>query len=222
MSELADTSPSPHTAPPPADEPLNEVVRTAELPTQQLEEGRPTHAVWREDSVELVYLPGYTGDAPIEELPKGFWDIPMRADPVARTFAPDLEGCQAAKWAEVKSFRDQLEDGVAPTPLGPVQCDDRSKLKISGLVQLATIAAASGEQFAEEFTLADNQVVLLSAHGAIAMGVAVGRYVSAVHAASRALRALIYGPEAAVAEVIGLDVAAQFAAALTPPEPEEG
>jgi hypothetical protein len=103
----------------------------------------------------------------------------------------DLAEARLQKWEAVKAIRDKLENGNAPTPFGAAQCDDRSKLRISGLVQMAQIAAANSQPFAEEYTLADNSVVGLDAAQAVGLGVAVGKHVSAIHARSRALRVLI-------------------------------
>lgn len=159
-------------------------------------------------------------------------------DEATREIVCDMDRLRALKWAEVKAERDRLEDGHAPTPFGPAQADDRSKVKISGLVQMAQIAlgrvkaqAAAEERspteeeiegcFAEAFTMADNNVVTLSAEMAVALGVAVAAYVSAIHAASRALRARIEDPEAEAADIEAIDVAAEFAAMLAPGETEE-
>lgn len=121
---------------------------------------------------------------------------------------PDMALIRQMRWNEVKALRDVLEDGVAPTPFGPVQADDRSKLKVSGLVQMAQIAwsheqavaVAEGRDplltcFQETFTLADNSTIVLDAQTAIGVGVAVGTYVSQVHTIARDLRELIDHPE---------------------------
>lgn len=107
---------------------------------------------------------------------------------------PSLADAKLAKWEVVKAIRDAKEladDAVAPTPFGPVQCDDRSKLKISGLVQMALIAKSAGQPFSEGFTMADNSVVTLTADMAIGMGIATGRFVSSLHERARALRTAI-------------------------------
>lgn len=108
------------------------------------------------------------------------------------TWIVPLSLLQDEKWEQVKALRADKENGSAPTPVGAVQCDDTSKLKISGIVQMAQIAMAAGQPFAEEFTLTDNSVVTLDATTAIGLGVAVGQYVSAIYANARALRDAIY------------------------------
>lgn len=94
-------------------------------------------------------------------------------------------------WNTIKTIRDGYEAAAAPTPFGAVDSDDRSKVKILGLVQMAILALQSGAPFEEEFTLANNEVILLDAHKAIALGKAAGGYVSAVYARARALRNLV-------------------------------
>lgn len=104
---------------------------------------------------------------------------------------PPLADLKLAKWGSVKAIRDALENGpnaAAPTPFGAVDCDDTSKIKINGLVVMAQIAIANSAPFSETFTLADNSTVQLSATQMIQMGLAVGQYVSQVHARARTLR----------------------------------
>lgn len=163
---------------------------------------RPTHRLVREDgSEELVFAEGLD-PATLEELPLGYWDETELA--VARSIV----------WERVKALRSAAESGPAPTPLGPVQADDASKLKISGLVQLALLARAGGQPFREPFTMADNRVEELDDAKAIALGIHVGRYVSAVHAAARALRAWINDDARTAEELGGLDVDSAFSEAL--------
>lgn len=154
-------------------------------------------------------------EAPPDLLTRGFYRREGEA------FVDDVEAAQAVKWTEVKAKRDVLENGVAPTPVGPVQCDDRSKIKVSGLASMALIALGAGNDFEEAFTLADNRIVTLNAQGAVALGGAVGKYVSAVHAAARALRLRIFDEDATVESVLSIDVEAAFAAALASGEQPE-
>jgi len=168
--------------------------------------------------VGIVSPDHYPEGADLRPLPSDYWDRGYYRWG-GEWFADDIDSLRAAKWAEVKAHRELLEAGAAPTPFGPVQCDDRSKLKINGLVQLATIAAAAGEPFDEEFTLADNQVVPLTGQDMIAMGVAVARHVSAIHAVSRLLRAQIHTAGVTIDELLGLDVAGEFATALSSTDP---
>lgn len=108
-----------------------------------------------------------------------------------QTYAPPLDVAKLAKWEAVKAIRNTKENGEAPTPFGPVQCDDTSKIKVSGLVTMAFIAKSNAQPFSGGFTLADNSVVTLNADQAIGMGIATGRYVSALHERARELRVAI-------------------------------
>ncbi|RYY55498.1 MAG: DUF4376 domain-containing protein, partial [Comamonadaceae bacterium] len=61
----------------------------------------------------------------------------------------------------------------------------------------------SGTAFAQDWTLANNDSVLLDADGMVAVGVALGQHVAAAHAHAKALRAAINSATttAAVAEI---------------------
>jgi hypothetical protein len=68
----------------------SEVARQGDAGTQIVRVERPTHALWRDDSVELVHPEGYSAEL-LTELPDGFWDSAMVADLSSRTFRPDPE-----------------------------------------------------------------------------------------------------------------------------------
>lgn len=168
----------------------------------------PTHVLWREDCVEFVDPEGYAPDNPdLVALPEGFDPEWMLPDFDTRTFFPNIDGRRAAKWEEVKAKRDALENGVALTPAGPVQCDNRSKIKINGMVMMAQLAIGAGQPFEEEFTLFDNSVITLDAQTATSLGVAVGAHVSAVFAVARVLRAEIDGAST-LASIAAIDIEA--------------
>ncbi|MEN9924073.1 MAG: hypothetical protein RL268_199 [Pseudomonadota bacterium] len=104
---------------------------------------------------------------------------------------PTIAVRKAALWEQVKANRDAMTDApgaVTQTPLGSVQVDAKSKQNINGLVTMALIAKGAGAPFSEPFTLADNSVATLNADQMIGLGVAVGKYVAAVHEVARALR----------------------------------
>ncbi len=169
-----------------------------------------THALWRGDGTfELVASAGIDLDNPdLTPLPEGFDPWTWIADPATRTFAADLAGCRAKKWEAVKAYRDVLEQtGTAPSQVGAVQCDDRSKIKISGLVQMAMISQAAGVEFSQTFTLADNSNVVLEAPGMIALGVAVGQHILALHARAQELRDEIAAAET-LAGIAAIDITA--------------
>lgn len=95
-------------------------------------------------------------------------------------------------WAAVKVVREAKENSPAQTPLGPVDSDEKSKVRVLGLVQMAVLANQAGDEtFSEEFTMADNTTIMLTANQAIALGVALGKNISDIHKNSRDLRAAI-------------------------------
>ena len=124
-------------------------------------------------------------------VPADFDGVPYSFDETAGAYVVDLDACRVAKWAAVKVKRDELETGVAQTPVGPVQIDERSKAKVHALATMAMLAQQAGAPFAEPFTMADNSVRVLSASDAVAMALAAGRFVADVHAVARELRGQI-------------------------------
>lgn len=91
-------------------------------------------------------------------------------------------------WERIKARRDLEADGGANTPLGRVDTDPASRLRISGAVQMAQISLAGGEPFAIGWTMADNTVVEHDGPAMIAMGVAAGQKYAACFARAQALR----------------------------------
>lgn len=117
-----------------------------------------------------------------------------------------LDQAQREKWERTKALRATSENGGAETPVGRVQTDDESKMKINGLVTMALVANGNNQPFSESFTLADNSVVTLDGTTTIQMGVAVGQHVSAAHARSRELRDQIFATDATIETVQAIDV----------------
>lgn len=119
-----------------------------------------------------------------------------QTDATAEQIAERLTQRKAEVWGRVKAIRDQHENGGVAVPnIGTFQTDDRSKIKISGAVTMALIAQANNQQFSESFTLADNTEAELDGPAMIAVGITVGRHVSACHARSKDLRAQINAAE---------------------------
>lgn len=149
-------------------------------------------------------LEGYEGWTVIAEgadaqpIEHGEWTGDCWAIPLATK--------QAWLWEAVKGIRETLQNGVCLTPVGEVQIDEHSKLKISGIVQMALIAQLNAQAFEEHWTLADNSVATLDAPTAIQVGIAVGQFVSACHVRSRELNALIYAEGAAEEDLESLDI----------------
>jgi hypothetical protein len=120
---------------------------------------------------------------------------------------PNLDQLKATKRAAVNTLKNEKENGKAPTPFGVVDADDSSKIKITGLVNMALISKSAGQPFSQSWTKADNTEVILDADGAVVLGVAVGQFVSAVHAHALQLKAQIEA-----IEVVDGDTASAVAA----------
>ena len=126
-----------------------------------------------------------------------------------------IDEAKAAKWLAAKSLRDARANGSCETPLGRVNCDESSRVNISGAVQMASIAQSAGIPFAIDWTMADDTVVEHDASAMIAMGVAVGEHVAACHAACAAIRAAI-NAAGTVAELDAIDITAGYPALGSP------
>lgn len=107
----------------------------------------------------------------------------------------DLAGARKAQYDAVKAFRDRVTDEGCPTPLGVVQTDPESRLKISGAVQMAMLAQAASQPFEVAWTMMDNSVVPHDAAQTIELGLAVGKHVNKAFEAATALRARIDAAE---------------------------
>lgn len=103
-------------------------------------------------------------------------------------------------WAKVKTRRDAVINGGAPSPAGRVDSDMLSRANITGAVLAALMAQQAGSAFSINWTLLDNSVVTLDAGQVIAMGEAVMAHVNAAHDRARGLRAMIDG----AADIAGL------------------
>lgn len=144
-----------------------------------------------------------TGKVLIEDVPDDLTGL--RWDTATRAFVEDVEGRRAARWAEVKALRDVCESGGAATPLGTVDSDPVSIGRITGAVVMAQVALSAEAPFSIDWTMADNSVVAHDAAAMIAMGVAVGAHVDAVHARARTLRAAL-DEAASIAALDAIDI----------------
>lgn len=97
---------------------------------------------------------------------------------------------KAAMRDAVNARKDALENGVAPTPSGPCNCDPVSRNKINGAA-LSYVAQGSPEEFEIDWTMADDSDATLSGAELLSMGLSVGSHIAAVHARSRSLKAAI-------------------------------
>ncbi len=102
-----------------------------------------------------------------------------------------LESLKARKLAALKLRKVLAENAGCLTPKGRVQTDGESRQKVLGLFLMATFAKQAGEPFSIMFTMEDNSEVEHDADDMIALGLAEGLYISAVHAASLVIKAAI-------------------------------
>lgn len=122
---------------------------------------------------------------------------------------PDLEAMKASKRKAVNALKIEHQDSVAPTPFGLVNSDMDSRGKINGLVTMALVAKSMAAPFEQGFTLADDSTVMLDGDMTIGLGVAVGTYISDVHARARVLKDAV-DAATTVEELAAIDLAADW------------
>ncbi|GAA0745203.1 DUF4376 domain-containing protein [Sphingomonas sp. ABOLD] len=131
---------------------------------------------------------------------------PFDGGTVIDPMAGDLQLAKARAWAAVKAARDRAADGGCDSALGRVDTTDRSRILISGTVQMAQIDKAAGRPFSVDWTMADNSPVAHDADAIIALGVAVGMHTAACWDRAQQLRGEIEAAET-VEEVAAIDIA---------------
>lgn len=134
----------------------------------------------------VTSLDGYEDWTVVSEVSDEIPD--SQAELVGDEWVIPIDIRRARMWAAVKALRDAKERGWAQTASGAVDCDDRSKLKISGLVQTAQLL---GDAFSVDFTMADNSVSTLDAAAMTDVGLSVAAHVDLVYARARVLREAI-------------------------------
>lgn len=104
---------------------------------------------------------------------------------------PEINRLKVFKREAVNARRAQAENEGCMTPAGIVDSDEKSRGLVSGAVQMAMVAKSFGAPFTETWTMHEGNStpeVELDADGMIYMGIAVGQYISAVHARGTALK----------------------------------
>jgi hypothetical protein len=99
-----------------------------------------------------------------------------------------LELLKNILWARVKEIRGEKETGIAPTPLGDVQIDEKSKAKIMGALDFCKLKEEQGQPFTMNFTMADNTRVVLDNIKVRQLAGAAGLYVAQLYDYSWTLR----------------------------------
>lgn len=156
---------------------------------------------WEGKQLAVENPDGYPGHTLIASdiPPKPWWDHDIEW--TGEGWELPLPVRQSRLWEKVKALRTEKEQGVAPTPVGPVQIDEQSKTKINGILSMARLKEELGQGFAEPFTMADNSVVTLDNTSVRQVAAAAAQYVSQVYAHARALRAQIYAENANLDEI---------------------
>ncbi|WP_375291807.1 DUF4376 domain-containing protein [Qipengyuania sp.] len=143
-----------------------------------------------------------------------FRDWPEGVDPVGMVWSFDSEEpvideagslavARSDAMAKVKALREKHTDsGITIPGVGRVETDLKSRLNISGSVQLASIG---GAQFSTIWRTEDNQYVTLDAAAMIGMGVQVAQHVAACQYRKNELDAAIEAA-ASLAELEATDL----------------
>lgn len=112
-------------------------------------------------------------------------------EPPGRT----LEELKAGKWAEIKAERDKREQSGVPYMGKVLDSDTLSVQRISIAVQAAQAALAAGQDFAIDWTCADNTTLNMTAEQVIGIPVALAQYSNSLHEKARLLRVAINNAE---------------------------
>ena len=105
-------------------------------------------------------------------------------------FVPDGHSVDN-RWGLAKINRAQAESAGFYYGGNLFDSDAYSQSKISGAVQMASIAVQAGAPYSVEWTLADNTTVALDAQQMIGVGLALAAHINAVHVRSREIRAAL-------------------------------
>jgi hypothetical protein len=111
-------------------------------------------------------------------------------------------------WERAKAIRSEKETGVAPTPIGGVQIDEKSKAKIMGALDFCRLREEQGQPFAMNFTMADNSRVVLDNTTVRQLAGAAGLYVAQLYDYSWTLRDAIFADGVSAEDLAAIDVEA--------------
>lgn len=123
------------------------------------------------------------------------------------TVVDDLEAARAQRWDDAKAARNAAASGGCETPLGRVDTTDTSRVLITGAVQMAQLAQATGQSYSVDWTMADNSKVTHDGGAMIAMGIAVAEHIATCWAHSQVLRDAI-NAAATVEDIANVDITA--------------
>lgn len=153
-----------------------------------------TIAIKHADSGEIQFVDSIVGYG--EDWAQIGPALPADADParillVDGAWVTDLAVFRQERWAAARAARERAQLGGCVTPLGRVDTDAVSQLKVTGAVQMAMLALAAGQPFSLDWTMQDNSTVTHDAAAMIAMGMAVGQHIAACHEHALTKRAAI-------------------------------
>lgn len=106
--------------------------------------------------------------------------------PVLRVLT--IDELKAAKWAEIKTKRDTLEQSGVPYLGKIIDSDTISVQRIAIAVQAAQAAINAGIDFTLDWTCADNTVLTMTAAEVVGMSVALAQHADSLHQTARGLR----------------------------------
>lgn len=84
----------------------------------------------------------------------------------------------------IRALRDAIDVGGCETPFGRIDTSDKSKIKLTGSV---VMASALGAAYSDEWRMADDTLLPIDAAKIVALGTAVGQFVSACQGRKNAL-----------------------------------
>jgi len=160
---------------------------------------------------------GFTppGGLALQRVPDGAAILAITNEDFTSPAEAALPGLRLALWNKVKALRTLAVTGGVDTPIGRVQSDVLSRIAIANNAAAAMGAKAAGEAFSDEWTLDNNQSVLLDADGMIDLNMAVCKHVQAAQARGRDLRAAIDAAQD-VATLFKIDVTTGWPSVVEP------
>ena len=146
---------------------------------------------------QVDYKSQYVGDkGEIKNIPpkpaiyaKFDWKAKEWKDP--RT----LQEVKDDKWASIKAKRDVAEFSTFTFMGIEYDCNEVSRARIQGAVQLASIALTNEMPYSIDWTVADNSTVILDGISMVQLGLALGAFTNNLHVYAKSLRNQIYGTE---------------------------
>ncbi len=130
--------------------------------------------------------------------------VAVEAEDQLPTLPSDLASLSAIASATISAWKRRQQDGGFSHAGKMWDSDDRSRLMLSGAVQMAQIAMAQGQPFSISWVAADNSAMTLDAAGIVALGVAAGQHVAAVHEAALGHKTIVSDTEDAADVIVVL------------------